>query len=648
MLIELTPGPRDSPVVEEGHLFEGAPAFSLSDLRGGDAMGVVGDLVVSIKGITDILRRNESAARIALAAPDATARIAASIARLEQTVNAAADATEKLLRKLEGNLTSGSEDLASSLASFRRASADAEKVAAGLREIFETRQRPHEPRLLTNHTYTYTLYSSQTYHADSGGPQMIERITIIEPRSDRLHIFSRFELPRLGAVLLATIMRDRGYEAQALYMSTRDILARTPTADLVGISTITATAPSAYSIGDAFRARGIPVVFGGPHVTFMPEEALAHGDYCITGEGETGFPLLVEALNGKRSLSEVPGLVWRENGALRRNPPAAPIEDLDSLPFPDFSLLVMGGRARMGGPGPGRATIPIQTSRGCPFDCSFCSVTGMFGRRYRHRSTANIIAELSRYNPREKIIFFYDDNFTANRAKTKELLREMIRLELGFEWSTQVRADVANDPELLDLMGRAGCSALYIGFESVDPQALKEMRKSQTVEEIRWAVRQIRRAKIHIHGMFVFGFDSDTPEKTRATVRFAMKEKIDSAQFLILTPLPGSDFYTQMQAEGRLLDTAWDTYDAHHVKFRPVGFSPWELQLAQIRAHARFYSPLQILRRLLRGRVASFVIAVYAHSISKRWLREERGYLRLLRAGQRMLRSTPRGALASS
>lgn len=477
---------------------------------------------------------------------------------------------------------------------------------------------------------------------------MITRVTLIEPRSERLHIFSRFELPRLGGILLATIMRDRGFAARALFMRPRDILARDLKTDLVGISTITATAPGAYAIGDAMRAKGIPVVFGGPHVTFLPEEALEHGDFCITGEGETGLPLLVDALNGTGSLSEVPGLVWRENGELRRNPTAAPIADLDSLPFPDFTLLDMGGRVKMGGPGPGRATIPIQTSRGCPFDCSFCSVTGMFGRRYRFRSTANVISEITRYDPKRNILFFYDDNFAAHPRHTKELLREMIRLDLGFQWSTQVRADVARDPELLALMREAGCTVLYIGLESVDDKALAEMKKSQTAEEIRWAIRQIRRAKISVHGMFVFGFDSDTPRSTRATVRFAVREKIDSAQFLILTPLPGSQFYSQMRADARLLDTAWDTYDAHHVKFRPVGFTPWELQLAQIRAHAWFYSPLQVTRRLLRGRVASFVIGVYAQALNRRWKREERGYLQLLRSASEALqpRTSRRALLA--
>lgn len=466
---------------------------------------------------------------------------------------------------------------------------------------------------------------------------MIMRITLIEPKNDHLHIFSKFELPRLGSILLATIMRDKGYITESLFLQSRDILARKIDADLVGISTITATAISSYAIADELRRRGVPVVFGGPHVSFLAEEALEHADYCITGEGETSFPLLVEALNHNFPMAEVPGLVWRDGGTIRRNPPAAPVEDLDSLPFPDFSLLKMGGK-KMGG-GIGRAMIPVQTSRGCPYDCTFCSVTGMFGHKYRHRSSASIVAELAQYDPKKSNIFFYDDNFAANPRRTKELLREMIRLRLGFGWSTQVRSDVARDPELLDLMTEAGCTTLYIGFESVDPAALKEMNKKQTVEEIRQAVREIRKRGIHIHGMFVFGFDSDTPETVRATVDFALAERIDSTQFLILTPLPGSSFYTKMLAEGRLIDTAWDTYDAHHVKFIPRGFTPWELQRAQIQAHGRFYAPLHVVARLLRGKGAGFIIGLYANRLNKRWQRLERDYLRWLR----LLRPAPLG-----
>ena len=460
---------------------------------------------------------------------------------------------------------------------------------------------------------------------------MVKKITLIEPKNDHLHIYSQYPMPRLGGVLLATIMKKHGYQAEALYMDGAELLQRRTDADLVGISTITPTASSSYELGDMFRRQGKIVVYGGPHASFLPEEALEHGDYVIVGEGEAGFPLLADALNGNASLSDVPGLVWEENGTVRRNPKAPPVEDLDSLPFPDFSLLDMGSLTKMGIQGPGRSTIPMQTSRGCPFDCTFCSVTGMFGKRYRHRSTENVIAELSQYDPRKNIIFFYDDNFTANPRKSKELLREMIRRNLGFEWSTQVRSDIAKDPEMLDLMVKAGCTSLYIGFESVDPKALREMKKNQSVEDIRFAIREIRRRRIHIHGMFVFGFDSDTPDSARATVDFAIAEKIDSTQFMILTPLPGSGFYARMLEEGRLIDTKWDTFDAHHVKFIPRGFTPWQLQRAQIEAHTRFYALVRVAARLLRGRIGGFLVGMYAHALNRRWQRVERDYLSWLR-----------------
>ena len=175
-----------------------------------------------------------------------------------------------------------------------------------------------------------------------------------------------------------------------------------------------------------------------------------------------------------------------------------------------------------------------------------------------------------------------------------------------------MRADVARDPELLDLMAKAGCTTLYIGFESVDPAALKEMKKSQTVEEIRHAIREIRGRGIHVHGMFVFGFDTDTPETTRATVRFALAEK----DRLRAVPHPhaaaGLRLLQQMQAEGRILDNEWDTYDAHHVKFRPAASRPGSCRWRRSGPRAASTRPGRSLARLLRGRVAGFVIGVYA------------------------------------
>jgi len=505
---------------------------------------------------------------------------------------------------------------------------------------------------------------------------MIHRLVFVEPIQERVHLFSRYRIPRLGSLILATLMRDRGFDARVLFLSEREILARaleggepsgaageaTPeprrvpagqpggaarvsgvpgavrasractaaAVDLVGISTITPTAPEAYRLGDHFRARGLPVVLGGPHVSFLPEEALEHADFVIRGEGERSFPLLVDALNGKASLEDVPGLSFRHNGRVRNNPLPELLEDLDSLPFPDFRLLDTGGR-RLGGPF-GRQIIPLQTSRGCPFDCTFCSVTCMFGRRYRYRSTESVIAELERFDGGRHFPFFYDDNFASNPRRAKELLRRMIDLGMRFRWMTQVRSDVARDGELLDLMAAAGCTYLFLGFESVNPQALAEMRKGQSLAEIERAVREIRRRGIHVHGMFVFGFDADTPATVRATAEFAVRRRVDTVQFLALTPIPGTELFESLEREQRILDREWGDYDGLHVKHHPKHLSVPELQTALVDAHRRFYTLGRVLERLLSGRFRAVYLCLFARIAVRRWLQPQRDLLRGLAA----------------
>lgn len=458
---------------------------------------------------------------------------------------------------------------------------------------------------------------------------MIKSIAMLEPKSDNIHIFSKYELPRLGSIILATIMRNLGYKTKAYYMSESELFKQNIDADIIGISTITPTAVSAYKLADHFRAQGKTVIMGGSHVTFLPEEALKHCDYCLLGEAEESFPKLIKSLNHNTSLKDVPGLAYIENGNLISTNRPEPITNLDTIPHPDFSLLETSGLLKRL---PFfKRIIPIQTSRGCPFNCSFCSVTCMFGKKYRFRSTENIINELKKYNPKKHFIFFYDDNFTANRERAKKLLNEMIKQRLKFNWSTQVRTDIAKDQELLNLMKKARCKVLYIGFESVDPDALREMKKSQSVSEIKWSINEIRKRKIHIHGMFVFGFDADTALKAKTTVDFAIKAKIDTTQFMILTPLPGSEFYNKMKSEKRIIDYKWETYDAHHVKFKPKKFTLWELQKAQIDAHTKFYSIYQLIRRLWNGRIRAFYTGLYGNRLVKQWIKLERKYLRKLK-----------------
>jgi len=454
----------------------------------------------------------------------------------------------------------------------------------------------------------------------------MSKIIFIEPKAPNLHIFSKFMLPRLGLYILGTLAMQRGWDVEIVYEEMQIIdFSRIESSDLVGISTITSTAPRAYMIADKIRQMGIPVIMGGPHVSFQTEEALGHADFVIRGEGEKALMAFFDSWEGKKDYASVPNLSFKKNGNIVHNPLVPNTSDLDHLPFPDLKQLNYNPKRIAG-----YRTIPIQTSRGCPFDCAFCSVTSMFGKRYRFRSTQNIIEELRLYNEKKNIIFFYDDNFAANPKHTKELLHAMIEENFKFKWSTQVRADVAKDLELVKLMQKAGCHTLYIGFESVNPKSLKEMKKKQTVEEITQAVKVLRRHKIHIHGMFVYGFDEDDWKTVKKTVKFAKKTKLTSSQFLILTPLPGSEFFNKVVKQGRILLTDWALYDAHHAVFKPSRLSFARLQKAQIFSHKRFYSLFESAKKFFRGKWIALGLAHYARNLNRMWKKKNKTFLKVV------------------
>lgn len=470
---------------------------------------------------------------------------------------------------------------------------------------------------------------------------MEKQILFIEPTAAHINIFSQFTLPRLGTFILAGLVNRRdGWNARVFIEGRARFdltawIARHGRPDLVGISTITPTVKRSYALADECRALGIPVILGGPHVTFLPEEALSHADLVVRGEGETAMDALLDqwARSGIQptdpGYAAIPNLSWKgATGLIQHNPRGAWLGDLDALPVPDFSLA--GGTADcvIGG----RRTVMVQTSRGCPFDCSFCSVTGMFGKKYRYRSVESVLRELERYDSRNHFVFFCDDNFTANTSRTRALLDALLARHFRFQWSTQVRADLARDPDLVRLMKRAGCHTVFVGFESVSPQSLAQMRKNQSLDDIVRAVRVFQAAGIHIHGMFVLGFDGDDWATVEATIRFARQMRLTSVQVLILTPLPGSELYERLKEQQRITSFDWDLYDTHHVVYRPRGLSPLDLQRAQVCAHTRIYTLSESLRKLLTGQWVAAGLSFYASKINRDWQRQNQHYLETLAA----------------
>ncbi len=453
----------------------------------------------------------------------------------------------------------------------------------------------------------------------------MKKIVLVEPQSKEDHVYKHVRMPRLGLPILATQLQEAGYDVK-MFMGTGDSLPwpQLLQADLVGISTTTATCREAYQIAGNLRAHGVPVVIGGMHATFVPEEALQFADYLIRGEAELSFLPLIQALEAGLTPTDIPGVsYWNDNQQIHNDLLKTPV-DMDTLPIPDLSLLDKSSLMH---------TIPVMTSRGCPYDCTFCCVTEVFGRRYRHRSTAGILDELTRY--RGKNIFFCDDNFAANPRLTKELLQGMIGSGIKLKrWGAQVRVDAARDDELLSLMKRSGCAIVYIGFESINPATLKSYNKQQTVADIEEAIRRFHDHGIRIHGMFVFGADTDTVETIRQTANFAEQNKIDSIQFMILTPFPNTPFYNKLEAEGRILTRDWSLYDGHHTVFQPALLAPEELQLETVKAMKRFYSPKNIWRNLPLTGFGSVFHRTIGWGLTRHFERRNRWYNNLLRGKQ--------------
>ena len=231
--------------------------------------------------------------------------------------------------------------------------------------------------------------------------------------------------------------------------------------------------------------------------------------------------------------------------------------------------------------------------------------------------------EVKQYNTKNHHIFFYDDNLAADKKWLKQLLREFIKNKMLFAWSAQVRIDVYKDKELLELMKKSRCANLSIGFESVNPDTLEKINKKQSIEDIKKGIKIIRKNQISIHGMFVFGFDTDTIESLDETISFAKNTGINTVQFLILVPLPGTKNYKELKDGGRIFSNDWSLYDGHHVTFWPENINPFELQKMQIKGHREFYSFKRLIKKLIGRHFGEAAICFYAKNIDRLWQKKE-------------------------
>ena len=340
--------------------------------------------------------------------------------------------------------------------------------------------------------------------------------------------------------------------------------------DLVGISAMTSTANRAYEIADSFRQRGVTVVLGGIHPSILPDEAGRHADAVVIGEAELTWPRLVADFKAGRLQK-----VYRQDER-----PA-----LAGLPVPRRELYSR------------RYLIPntISTTRGCPFNCSFCSVSLFSGRTYRCRPVDEVIKEIETLDRRRPIIFV-DDNIVGKPAYAKELFRALAPFRL--KWMGQSSVNIASDPELLSLAAASGCMGLLIGFESVSPASLAGMgKKINKVDEYETAIARLHASGIGIHGAFIFGLDEDDDSVFKRTVDFAKKTRLESVQFSTAIPHPGTAFYKSLDEAGRILTKDWSKYDSK-VVFETRAFPQETLIKGTHWALKEFFSLRSISRRI--------------------------------------------------
>lgn len=342
-------------------------------------------------------------------------------------------------------------------------------------------------------------------------------------------------------------------------------------ADLVGLTAMTQHAPRAYRLAKHFRARGIPVVMGGVHATMLPEEAKRHVDAVVVGEAEG---------------------VWQEllgdfaSGSLKPFYRPKERSDLKGLPFPRRDLLNSKAYATVN---------CVETSRGCPFDCEFCSVTAFAGGTFRMRPVREVVEEIERM--RAKSVVFIDDNIVGNPRYAKELFEALIPLKVL--WGGQASTTIARDKDLLELAKKSGCFSLFFGIESLSQETLKSANKSfNRAMSYEDEFKAIHDAGIRMIGSFIFGFDSDDEGVFERTVSFVKKNRIDMAYYNIMTPLPGTKLFDRLKAEGRLLHQDWEHYNGYEVVYRPKTLTPEALQDGFHWAYRQTYSYPSILRRI--------------------------------------------------
>jgi len=404
------------------------------------------------------------------------------------------------------------------------------------------------------------------------------KVTLIKPNIGRMESGPYVDEGRMEPLNLGVLAALTPPDVEVvMYDDRMETVPYDEPTDLVGITVETYNARRSYEIAAEYRKRGVPVIFGGVHPVLLPDEAAPHADSLFLGDAETMWHEVVEDARRHRLKPIYRAPVGRpQPGTLTRR---------DIFEGKGYLPLTL-----------------VQFSRGCRFNCSFCAVARYFEQGQYYRDIREVIAEIES-QPR-KLVFFVDDNINSYPERSMALYREI--KSLGIRWVSQSTIDMAEDPKLMDAMLEAGCLGHVVGFESVDPRNLKQMRKASNLPRWERYARQLkvmREYGLQTWASFVLGYDFETPESVRDVADFALENKFTFAAFNILMPYPDTPMYRKLDEEGRLLyGGKWwlhPDYRFNHAAFVPKSCTPEELTEACWQARKRFNSFGSLVHRAL-------------------------------------------------
>ena len=399
-----------------------------------------------------------------------------------------------------------------------------------------------------------------------------------------LHLTFGHRMPPMALLVLAAHARRHGWRVRIIDENFEVIPEERP--DLAALTVWTSTAPRAYRIADRYRQRGVPVLLGGVHPSLLPGEALSHADSVLCGEADGTFgAVLADAAAGR--LQPLYQGHW---------------QGMDIVPTVDEWIDLLGRW-------PITRYAPmntVQTTRGCRFNCDFCSVIRINGRGSRHRPPEQVVEELRILKRRGQhvggftYVFFLDDDLAADLDYAADLLATMERSKVGVTWGAQASIGLARNNDLLELAARTGCRALFTGFESISRESLVECNKKNRPGQYGELVDRIHQRGIAVEGGFIFGFDHDGPEVFDETAEFVDRIGVDVAHFSILTPYPGTHTFARMLADERITSFDWKRYNLYQAVFTPARMSADQLERGLRRAYRSFYRGRPRLSRFVR------------------------------------------------